>query len=102
MSKRFLVGATVVALAAGVGAGGMAAAGATSTKAHAAGERLTINGSPFGASLVSSPNLQIKNGVIVAKVKAAGPDAIVLIGFDESAQVIQELVKQGIGPNAAS
>ena len=38
----------------------------------------------------------------VAKVKAAGPDAIVLIGFDESAQVIQELVKQGIGPNAAS
>ena len=37
----------------------------------------------------------------VAKVKAAGPDAIVLIGFDESAQVIQELVKQGIGPNAA-
>ncbi len=71
MSKRFLVGATAVALAAGVGAGGMAAAGATSTKAHAAGERLTINGSPFGASLVSSPNLQIKNGVIVAKVKAA-------------------------------
>ena len=35
----------------------------------------------------------------VAKVKAAGPEAIVLIGFDESAQVIQELVKQGIGPN---
>ena len=38
----------------------------------------------------------------VAKVKAAGPEAIVLIGFDESAQVIQELVKQGIGPNVAS
>lgn len=37
----------------------------------------------------------------VAKVKAAGPDAIVLIGFDESAQIIQELVKQGIGPNSA-
>ena len=36
----------------------------------------------------------------VAKVKAAGPEAIVLIGFDESAQIIQELVKQGIGPNA--
>lgn len=38
----------------------------------------------------------------VAKVKAAGPEAIVLIGFDESAQIIQELVKQGIGPNVAS
>ena len=37
----------------------------------------------------------------VAKVKAAGPEAIVLIGFDESAQVIQELVKQGIGPNVS-
>jgi branched-chain amino acid transport system substrate-binding protein len=38
----------------------------------------------------------------VAQIKAAGPEAIVLIGFDESAQIIQELVKQGIGPNAAS
>ncbi len=37
----------------------------------------------------------------VAKIKAAGPEAIVLVGFDESAQIIQELVKQGIGPNAA-
>lgn len=36
----------------------------------------------------------------VAQVKAAGPEALVLIGFDESAQIIQELVKQGIGPNA--
>jgi ABC-type branched-subunit amino acid transport system substrate-binding protein len=37
----------------------------------------------------------------VAKIKASGPEAIVLIGFDESAQIIQELVKQGIGPNSA-
>ena len=37
----------------------------------------------------------------VAKVKAAGPEAIVLIGFDVSAQIIQELVKQGIGPNVS-
>ncbi len=34
----------------------------------------------------------------VAKIKAADPDAIVVIGFDESAKIIQELVKQGIGP----
>ncbi len=37
----------------------------------------------------------------VAEIKAAGPEAIVLIGFDESAQIIQELVKQGIGPNVS-
>ena len=36
----------------------------------------------------------------VAQIKAAGPEAVVLIGFDESAQIIQEMVKQGIGPNA--
>ncbi len=34
----------------------------------------------------------------VSKIKAADPAAIVLIGFEESALVIQELVKQGIGP----
>ncbi len=36
----------------------------------------------------------------VSKIKAAAPDAIVLIGFDESAKVVQELVQQGIGPNS--
>ncbi len=34
----------------------------------------------------------------VSKLKGADPEAIVVIGFDESAKVIQELVKQGIGP----
>ena len=34
----------------------------------------------------------------VSKIKAADPAAIILIGFEESAKVIQELVKQGIGP----
>ncbi len=34
----------------------------------------------------------------VSKIKAADPAAVVLIGFEESALVIQELVKQGIGP----
>lgn len=38
---------------------------------------------------------------VVAKVKKAKPDAIVLVGFDESASVISELVKQGVGPNSA-
>ena len=36
----------------------------------------------------------------VSKIKSQDPDAIVLIGFNESAKVINELVKQGIGPNS--
>jgi ABC-type branched-subunit amino acid transport system substrate-binding protein len=36
----------------------------------------------------------------VSKIKANDPDSIVLIGFNESAKVVQELVKQGIGPNS--
>jgi ABC-type branched-subunit amino acid transport system substrate-binding protein len=34
----------------------------------------------------------------VGEIKAANPQAIVLIGFDESSRVIQEMVAQGIGP----
>jgi ABC-type branched-subunit amino acid transport system substrate-binding protein len=36
----------------------------------------------------------------VSEIKSQDPDAIVLIGFDESAKVVDELVKQGIGPNS--
>ncbi len=38
-------------------------------------------------------------GAEVTKTKAANPDAIVLIGFDESKKILQELIKQGIGPD---
>ncbi|MPZ00711.1 MAG: ABC transporter substrate-binding protein [Actinophytocola sp.] len=34
----------------------------------------------------------------VSKAKAANPDAIVLIGFDETKKIIPEMVKQGVGP----
>lgn len=34
----------------------------------------------------------------VGQVKAADPDAIVVIGFDETKKIIPELIKQGIGP----
>ena len=36
----------------------------------------------------------------VGEIKSLDPDAIVLIGFDESAKVVSEMVKQGIGPNS--
>ncbi|CAB4573156.1 unannotated protein [freshwater metagenome] len=38
----------------------------------------------------------------VAKAKAAKPDAIAIIGFDETSEVLTELIKQGIGPNKVS
>jgi branched-chain amino acid transport system substrate-binding protein len=34
----------------------------------------------------------------VAKIAATNPDAIALIGFDESAKIVAELIKQGVGP----
>jgi len=34
----------------------------------------------------------------VGQVKAANPDAVVLIGFEESAKIIQALAAQGVGP----
>lgn len=38
----------------------------------------------------------------VGQAKSAKPDAIVLIGFEESKKIIQELIKQGIGPDKTS
>ena len=38
----------------------------------------------------------------MSKVAAMDPEAIVLIGFDESGKIINEMVSQGIGPNSAS
>jgi branched-chain amino acid transport system substrate-binding protein len=35
----------------------------------------------------------------VTQAKAAKPDAIAIIGFDETAEVLVELIKQGIGPD---
>jgi branched-chain amino acid transport system substrate-binding protein len=35
----------------------------------------------------------------VSEAKAANPEAVALIGFDESAKVVQEMIKQGIGPD---
>ena len=34
----------------------------------------------------------------VSKIKAKDPEAVIVIGFNETAKIIQELVKQGIGP----
>jgi ABC-type branched-subunit amino acid transport system substrate-binding protein len=46
------------------------------------------------------PNGATSYSAQVSAVKAQGPEAIILIGFDESGKIIQEMVKQGIGPNS--
>lgn len=35
----------------------------------------------------------------VSEAKASNPEAIALVGFDESSKIVQEMIKQGIGPN---
>jgi ABC-type branched-subunit amino acid transport system substrate-binding protein len=35
----------------------------------------------------------------VGQAKAANPDAIALIGFEETTAIIQEMIKQGVGPD---
>ncbi len=34
----------------------------------------------------------------VAQIKAGAPDAVTVIGFEESVKLIQEMIKQGVGP----
>ena len=34
----------------------------------------------------------------VAEIKAGGPEAVAVIGFEESVKLIQEMIKQGVGP----
>jgi ABC-type branched-subunit amino acid transport system substrate-binding protein len=60
---------------------------------------ITDRGGEVVANVVYDPS-STDFAADVAKVKAAAPDAIVLIGFGESTLIIQELAKQGIGPNA--
>ncbi|MFI5045147.1 MAG: amino acid ABC transporter substrate-binding protein, partial [Acidimicrobiales bacterium] len=35
----------------------------------------------------------------VEAAKAADPDAILLVGFDESSRILAKMVEQGIGPS---
>ena len=36
----------------------------------------------------------------VEAAKSADPDAVILIGFDESSRILSKMVEQGIGPSA--
>jgi ABC-type branched-subunit amino acid transport system substrate-binding protein len=66
-----------------------------------AGQYLTQGGGKVvGGVQFYDPNGATSYSAQVSAVKAAGPEAIILIGFDESGKIIQEMVKQGVGPNS--
>jgi ABC-type branched-subunit amino acid transport system substrate-binding protein len=57
-----------------------------------------------GAEVVASETYRVGQHSFTGEVQAvasATPDAIVLIGFEESSKVIEELVAQGIGPQSS-
>ena len=35
----------------------------------------------------------------VAEIKAGGPEAVAVIGFEETVKLVQEMIKQGVGPD---
>ncbi|MGH8870281.1 MAG: ABC transporter substrate-binding protein [Actinomycetes bacterium] len=58
---------------------------------------ITSGGGEVVEKVVYDPNAP-EFSAEVSKIKAADPDAVVLIGFEESSKLIGELVKQNIGP----
>ncbi|MEV6149047.1 ABC transporter substrate-binding protein [Nonomuraea sp. NPDC052129] len=62
-------------------------------------DQVTKTAQDAGASVVQRVDYDPKAADFsadVAKIKAANPKAVVLIGFEESAKVVAELVKQGL------
>ena len=66
--------------------------------ANAFEENYTSGGGKVVSKIIYDPKAA-SFGAEVTKTKAANPDAIVLIGFEESKKILQELIKQGIGPD---
>ena len=63
-------------------------------------DNFTANGGKIAGGKVISYDPKASDfSAEVGQVKATGPDAIVLIGFDESKKILQEMLKQGVGPN---
>jgi branched-chain amino acid transport system substrate-binding protein len=57
----------------------------------------TAGGGKVVKSVIYDPSQTVFESE-VGQIKDANPDAIVVIGFDESAKVIAEMIKQGVGP----
>ena len=61
-------------------------------------DKFTANGGTVAQQVIYDPKAP-DFAAEVSKIKAVNPDAVVLIGFDESKKILQELIKQGIGPD---
>lgn len=58
----------------------------------------SAGGQLAGESIIYDPDADTFETEVGA-AKAAAPDGVVLIGFEESAKIVQEMIKQGIGPD---
>ncbi|MBU6243653.1 MAG: ABC transporter substrate-binding protein [Actinomycetales bacterium] len=66
--------------------------------ANALDNNFTAGGGTITQKVIYNPQAA-EFSAEVGKVKASKPKGIAVIGFDESVKVIQELIKQGIGPD---
>ncbi|MBU6146717.1 MAG: ABC transporter substrate-binding protein [Actinomycetales bacterium] len=62
-------------------------------------DAFTAAGGEVVAAITYDPNAA-EFAAEVTQVKAAAPNAVVLIGFDETTKILQEMIKQGVGPDA--
>ena len=68
--------------------------------AKAFSDNFTANGGAIaGGKVISYDPKAAEFSSEVGQLKATNPDSILLIGFDESLKIVNEMIKQGIGPN---
>lgn len=66
--------------------------------ADALQSNVEANGGTVAARVTYNPQAA-EFSADVTQMKSANPSAVALIGFDESVKIIQEMIKQGVGPD---
>lgn len=66
--------------------------------ADALDANFTAGGGTVGEKIIYNPQAA-EFSAEVGKLKASKPQGIAVIGFEESVKIVQELIKQGIGPD---
>jgi branched-chain amino acid transport system substrate-binding protein len=69
--------------------------------ADQAEKAFTDGGGKVVKKIIYDPNAS-EYSAEVGQIKAANPDAIALIGFDESAKILDEMIKEGLLPEKSS
>ena len=97
-------GAVLAELAAGDGATKPAVLALQDAYGEGLADSFAKNFTEAGGTLAADPIIYDPNAqsfeAEVGEVKSSGADALVLIGFEESKKIVQELIKQGIGPDS--